>query len=55
VDLLVEFNGPATFDGYFGLTDYLESLLGRTADLVPEQGLQPRARRQVERDLIRVA
>lgn len=54
VDVLVEFEGPATFRGYFDLKDYLEVLLGRTVDLVTEQGLKPRARRHVERDLIRV-
>ncbi len=47
VDVLVEFDGPATFDGYFRLKDYLEALLGRTVDLV--------TKRQVEKDLIRVA
>ncbi len=55
VDVLVEFDGPSTFDGDFSLKDYLEALLGRTVDLVTERGLKPRARRQVERDLIRVA
>ena len=55
IDLLVEFDGPATFDGYFGLKDYLEALFGRTVDLVTEQGLKPRARRSVERDLVGVA
>lgn len=55
VDVLVEFEGPATFNGYFDLKDYLEALLGRTVDLVTERGLKPRARRHVERDLIRVA
>jgi len=55
VDVLVEFEGPATFRGYFDLKDYLETLLGRTVDLVTERGLKPRARRHVERDLIRVA
>jgi predicted nucleotidyltransferase len=55
VDVLVEFDGPSTFDGYFSLKDFLEALLGRTVDLVTERGLKPRARRQVERDLIRVA
>ena len=55
VDVLVEFEGPATFQGYFDLKDYLEALLGRTVDLVTERGLKPRARRHVERDLIRVA
>ncbi len=55
VDVLVEFDGPSTFDGYFSLKDFLQALLGRTVDLVTERGLKPRARRQVERDLIRVA
>jgi predicted nucleotidyltransferase len=55
VDVLVEFEGPATFRGYFDLKDYLEGLLGRTVDLVTERGLKPRARRHVERDLVRVA
>jgi predicted nucleotidyltransferase len=55
VDVLVEFEGPATFRGYFDLKDYLEALLGRTVDLVTDGGLKPRARRHVERDLIRVA
>ena len=55
VDVLVEFANVSTFGGYFGLKDYLEVLLGRTVDLVTETGLKPRARRHVERDLIRVA
>ena len=55
VDVLVEFEGPATFQGYFDLKDYLEALFGRTVDLVTERGLKPRARRHVERDLVRVA
>jgi len=55
IDLLVEFEGPATFDGYFGLKDHLETLLGRPVDLVTERGLKPRVRRSVERDLVGVA
>lgn len=55
VDVLVEFEGPATFDGYMGLKLYLEELLGRKVDLVTESGLKPRARLHVEKDLIRVA
>lgn len=55
IDVLVEFEGPATFDGYFNLKDYLEQVLGRSVDLVTEKGLKPRARRHVEKDLIRVA
>jgi hypothetical protein len=55
IDILVEFEGVATFDGYFNLKTYLEQLLGRPVDLVTEKGLKPRARRHVEKDLIRVA
>lgn len=55
VDVLVEFDGPATFDGYFDLKAFLEELLGRQVDLVTETGLKPRARRHAEKDLIRVA
>lgn len=55
VDVLVEFADQTTYDGYFNLKDYLEGLLGRPVDLVTEQGLKPRARRNVERDLVRVA
>ncbi len=55
IDILVEFEGPATFDGYFELKDYLERVLGRPVDLVTEKGLKPRARRHVEKDLVRVA
>jgi predicted nucleotidyltransferase len=55
VDVLVEFDGPATFDHYFNLKSYLEQLLQRRVDLVTNRGLKPRARREVEKDLIRVA
>jgi uncharacterized protein len=55
VDVLVEFEGRTTFDHYFDLRDYLEHLLGRRVDLVTNQGLKPRARRHVEKDLVRVA
>jgi len=55
VDVLVEFDDPATFDGYIGLLFYLEELLGRKVDLVTASGLKPRARASIERDMIRVA
>lgn len=54
VDVLVEFDGPTTFDGYFNLKDHLEGLFDRPVDLVTAKGLKPRARQHVERDLIRV-
>lgn len=55
VDVLVEFEGQTTFDHYFDLRDDLERLLGRRVDLVTTKGLKPRARRHVEKDLVRVA
>ena len=55
IDVLVEFERAATFDGYFDLKEFLEQLLGRRVDLVTEKGLKPRARKHVEKDLIRVA
>ena len=55
VDVLVEFDDPATFDGYIGLLFYLEELLDRKVDLVTASGLKPRARASIERDMIRVA
>jgi predicted nucleotidyltransferase len=55
IDVLVELEAAATLSRYFGLEDYLEALLGRPVDLVTDRGLKPRARRHVERDLIRVA
>ena len=55
IDVLVEFDGPASYDRYFDPKDYLAQLLGRTVDLVTSKGLKPRARQHVEQDLIRVA
>ncbi|HEX6005612.1 MAG TPA: nucleotidyltransferase family protein [Burkholderiales bacterium] len=55
IDVLVEFDTPPSFDGYFGLKDWLEQAFGREVDLVTPGGLKPRARSHVERDLIRVA
>ncbi|MFM2119909.1 MAG: hypothetical protein RL722_1377 [Pseudomonadota bacterium] len=55
IDVLVEFEGPATFERYLQLKDFLERALSRPVDVVTVGGLKPRARRHVERDLIRVA
>ncbi len=54
VDVLVEFD-ELTFSGYMDAKFYLEDLFGRKVDLVTAEGLRPRARPYVERDLIRVA
>jgi len=54
VDVLSDFDGPATSDRYFGVQFYLEDLLGRPVDLVTEGALRPRLRPYVERDVIAV-
>jgi predicted nucleotidyltransferase len=55
IDILVEFTGPATFDGFMDLKLYLEELLGRRVDLVTSKALKPRIRPNVEREAILVA
>ena len=55
VDILVEFQGPPTFDGYMDLKAYLEALLGTAVDLVTEDALKPRMRPLIEKDMVRVA
>ena len=55
VDLLVEFEGPTTFDGHMGLVVYLEDLLGCHVDVVTAKGLKPRLRPLIDQDLVRVA
>ena len=54
VDVLVDFDGPASSERYFGVQFYLEDLLGRPVDLVTESALRPRLRSYVERDAIDV-
>ncbi|HEX7052493.1 MAG TPA: nucleotidyltransferase family protein [Burkholderiales bacterium] len=55
VDVLVEFEGPATFAAYMDLKFYLEDLLGRPVDLVTEKGLRQELRPYVEKELVVVA
>ena len=55
LDLLLEFEGQATFDLYMGLKLFLEDLLGCRVDLVMSKALKPRMRLYVEREAVRVA
>lgn len=55
VDVLVEFDGPGTFDCYMDLKFALEDLLGRSVDLVTTRALKPRVARHIEQDMLRVA
>ncbi len=55
VDVLVEFAGPTTFDGYFGVKERLEEILGTRVDLATPAMLKPRLKLEVEREGVRVA
>jgi predicted nucleotidyltransferase len=55
IDILVEFAGPATFDGYMDLKFHLERVLGRAIDLVTRKGLRAELRAGVDKESIRVA
>jgi predicted nucleotidyltransferase len=54
IDVLVEFKGTATFDGYMDLKFYLETLLGRKVDLVTHDAVKPRIRPMIEQEAIHV-
>ena len=55
MDVLVEFEGPATFSAYMDLKFYLEDLLGRPVDLVTDKALRKELRPNIEKEMIRVA
>ena len=54
LDVLVEFEGPVTFDRYMDLKFYLEDLLGVSVDLVTQKMLRTEIRATVEQELVRV-
>ena len=54
VDVLVEFEGRATFDRYMELKFFLEDLLGCRVDLVTNKALKPRLRPYVEKEAVYV-
>jgi len=55
IDVLVDFDGPATFDRFMGLKIFLEDHLEIEVDLVTRNGLRERLRPKIEREAIRVA
>jgi len=54
VDILVEFEGRATFDRFMDTKYYLEEILGRKVDLVTPQAIKPRMKPYVMQDLVHV-
>jgi len=54
-DLLVEFQGPPSFDNYMGLKLLLEESLGGGVDLVVRSACKPRFLAAIQQDLQNVA
>ena len=54
VDVLVEFDGPTTFDRYMDLKQFLEETLGSRVDLLTRKGLRQELVPYVEQELLRV-
>lgn len=55
VDVLVEFDGPTTFDRYMDVKLLLEDDLGCRVDLVTRKALHPLLKDIVDREAVRVA
>jgi uncharacterized protein len=55
VDVMVSFQGRATFAAFMDLKFFLEDLLHRNVDLVTDDAIRPRTRQSIERDLVDVA
>ncbi|WP_331270972.1 nucleotidyltransferase family protein [Thioalkalivibrio sulfidiphilus] len=54
VDVVVDFDGPATSERYFGVQFLLEDQLGRPVDLVSNKALRPELRPYIEQEAINV-
>ena len=54
LDILVDFDGPATSQRYFGVQFYLEDLFNCPVDLVTQKALRPELRPYVEREAVYV-
>lgn len=55
LDVIVDFDGPATFDRYMGLKFFLEDSLDMQVDLATRRMLRPLLRGRIEREAVRVA
>ena len=54
IDVLVDFDGPATSARYFGVQFFLEDLFGRPVDLVTGKALRPELRPFIEAEAVHV-
>ena len=55
IDLLVDFSAPVTLFEFARLRRRLESLLGRSVDLVTRDALKPQLRDRILREAVRAA
>lgn len=55
VDILVDFEGPATFDQYMQLRFFLEELLGCHIDLLTRKGIRPELLKDIEQEALYVS
>lgn len=55
VDVLVEFEGKATFDRFMDLKFFLEDILHKRVDLVTENALRVDLKQLIEKELVHVA
>lgn len=54
IDVLVDFDGPATSSRYFGVQFFLEDLMGEPIDLVTTKALRPELQPYIEQEAIYV-
>ncbi len=54
VDVLIDFDGPATSGRYFGVQFFLEDLLGNPVDLVTTKALRPELQPYIEMEAVYV-
>jgi predicted nucleotidyltransferase len=54
LDILVTFEGKATFDRFMGLKLYLEDAFGRSVDLVTPSSLRPEMRAEIQKAAVLV-
>jgi len=54
MDILVDFDGPATSQRYYGVQFFLEDIFGCAVDLVTTKALRPELRPFIEKDAVRV-
>jgi len=54
IDIVVEFDGPATSSRYFGVQFLLEDELGRPVDLVTDKAMRAELRPYIEREAVNV-